>query len=155
MRELITEDEDYPEIGAKFKQIQEAEARAKKLDDGIVNLEKEVNGKKAALKELRGGYGHVGVIKELQRDYRQLVSEYNDRDARKIHFINGAKHFSGELIVDKVTAKRIYMRVPGGLSTHFTSWDGKYSHGSNLVVDLERTFPEGIEKYFKNSKAVK
>ena len=84
--------------------------------------------------------------------YRVVVTHRtaNDKppDRRTFQYIKwrrGVLDGEKEWIVDKITAKRIYIRVKGDhRSVYYTRETGAGTSKYDGVIDLEATFPEGV-----------
>lgn len=59
-----------------------------------------------------------------------------------------------ELIVDRITPKRIFVRSIGSAVSSQYNWDGSSTFGSS--INIEKTFPEGVQEFYSNQqKALK
>lgn len=84
----------------------------------------------------------VGRIPSLERELS--ISQRDERDEKAVRVVWSIqpKHWeSAEKIVDKVTAKRIYVREPGRGGHAIYSLDGHHENGyTEAVIDIQATF---------------
>ena len=95
---------------------------------------------------------------KLGRNFKALVYtviRHGDLERRKVVLHNSiSTRYASELVVDRVTPKRIYVRSVGGESTSHYFWNGTSTFGTS--IDIEATFPEGVQEfYIKQQKALK
>ena len=59
-----------------------------------------------------------------------------------------------EMVVDRITPKRIFVRSIGGTVNSQYNWDGSSTFGSS--INIAETFPEGVQEFYsKQQKALK
>lgn len=122
----------------------------KHLEDTLKEIE-------ARSKELHNIWLADGLIYQAERRLAKAQLKAEDENARLVVWKAGQPHWTRDrqYVVSKVTPKRIYIRAKGNDRAEFYGRDGikpnrpVTSYGQ---IDIEATFPEGIEEFAKANK---
>jgi hypothetical protein len=126
--------------------VQEARIAQTRLNE----IEAEKKQIESRLHELTGGWGGRGLI--LAAKHKLITAEQEAKDAtkREVKWVKDKPGFEvAEFIVDKVTAKRIYVRRRGRKDSEFYNHDGE-KHQYGCKIDVAATFPEGLDNYVQD-----
>ena len=128
------------EYNALKKEIPRARARVQELE--------------TRRRELQADWNiYSGLIPRAREELKDLQLQENDKTARRVKWsIEPSWGFSKAevYVVDKVTAKRIYTRKAGRpLKKYFNKESGKGTSKYDGIIDINATFPEGIDNYGK------
>jgi len=112
--------------------------------------EEELAHAKERLRGLTGRWGHSGHLQEAEMALKRAEMAMKDDSALvvvwKVKRDWGDPH-NREWIVDKITKKRIYIRIKDSLDqlSYYNRETGAGTNKYEGVIDIEATFPEGID----------
>jgi len=131
---------------SEVKTVEQLEAELKAAKAEYKELTADELGAEALLRTIAArkrelvGYGG-GIIQDLERQIEHAKLVQADATKRLVYFKADKGLWENEkYIVDKVTDKRIYIRIPGGAVSTTFNRDGIPVAGYRCQIDLERTF---------------
>ncbi len=115
-------------------------ARKSQLDKLIANLKAQLGGLEAERYSLMGSWNSYGTIKRTRENYEAALLRESDETAISVVW-QSAPHYNSDLIIRKVTGKRIFVSQRGHSATSQYTLDGESVSGwSGSKIDIAATF---------------
>jgi hypothetical protein len=142
------------------KDLRILQAEATVVNRRIKEIEEELERLKTRHQELCGstwGRSSNGEIHFAQQRVEQAERNATDAIARKVVWVDDHAPYTGHddkvYVVDKITPKRIYIRIQGSSRSVYYNKDGtNNSEWTKCRIDIYKTFPEGLDEYAKANK---
>jgi len=137
-----------------LKKYQEEYAKLIKRREQLDKERVKVNNR---LQMLVNPWSRRGAIRDAERRVQLAELRIKSENLRKVEWCkSGFRQREFEYVVTRVTPKRIYIRRKNQeRETFYQRETGKTSWNEDGQIDIERTFPEGIDEFAKRQKGQK
>lgn len=137
-------------IETATKELIDLVQEARIIKSRLAEMEAETSQLRDRLNDLDGFWSGRGLITIAKSKLEQAKRLDDDSRRREVVWVGNER---ADYVVDKITPKRIYVRKRGCEVRVFYNIDGSASASFGRTIDIDKTFPEGLDNYVNNQRS--